>query len=260
MTIFDSIILGVVEGITEFLPISSTGHLILTEKLLGLKSAPSYDVIIQLGAILAAVWFFKSKILKLIKNSLETGIFKINILSIVIFSTFPALFFGAFFGSRIKKYLFNELTVSIMLIFVGIVIYLIESRKTYQKIFHLEDINIKKGIAIGFYQCISMIPGTSRSAATILGGMLVNLNRETAVEFSFFLAIPTMLAATVHEIPEVLHTDLSFLHLGIGFSVSFIIALVVIKWFIKFISNNNFKAFAIYRIILGLMILIIYYK
>jgi len=258
-----SVILGIIEGITEFLPISSTGHLIIVNKFVDFTGdfAVMFDVVIQFGAILSVVVVFWDKLFPFKKgrsadevNSVFSTWFK------VCAGVIPALFAGALFGSVIKQYLFNPVTVSIALAIGGIILIYIENRKRISSINSISELTYKTAIFIGMFQCLGMIPGTSRSAATIIGAMLLGLSRVAAAEFSFFLAIPTMAAASVYSVWKLgrMLTPQEFQIAALGFFVSFIVAWLVIKVFIKYISRHDFKPFGYYRIILGILILLYY--
>ena len=247
-----SIILGIVEGLTEFLPISSTGHLILVNQFLNFTQNISeqftyiFDVIIQLGAILAVIVYFRQRL----KN--------IYLWKKVIYAVIPALIIGALLGDYIEKLLFNPYTVAIALIIGGIIIFFVENKKNIDKIDQVEKITYKKALAIGLIQCLAMIPGTSRSAATIIGGRLLGASRIAAAEFSFFLAIPTMIAASGYSLLKS-GFDLNgteIIILTIGFIISFVAALLVVKYFLKYISHHDFKIFGYYRIVLGILVLV----
>ncbi|MDQ1263262.1 MAG: Undecaprenyl-diphosphatase [Campylobacterota bacterium] len=251
MTIFDSILLGIVEGFTEFLPISSTGHLILVSHLLGLEQTAShkaFEVSIQLGSILAVLFLFSHKLL--VNKTLW---FKIIVAFI------PTALFGFLFYKTIKS-LFGVETVSIMLIVGGIAFLVIEYlRKDHDdsKDKSVEELSIKESLIIGLFQTLSMIPGTSRSGATMIGGLLVRLSRKSAAEFSFLLAIPTMFVATAYDIfknrNEFIIDDYSLL--AIGFTTAFIVAFFTVKAMIKFLTTHTFVVFGIYRIIVGVVFL-----
>ncbi len=257
--IFSSLILGVVEGLTEFLPISSTGHLIIVNEWFsfGESFTTLFNVVIQLGAILAVVVLFFKKLSPFKKDHIETkktwDIWKRTIIGVV-----PALILGFLLGDFIETHLFNPLTVSIMLIIGGIFLIFTHHKQEKETHTSVDSLPISKVIAIGCIQCLAMIPGTSRSAASIVGASFLGANRQTAVEFSFFLAIPTMLAASGYSLlnySETLsHNQWSLLF--IGFVTSFCVALLVIKFFIRYIQKHTFNAFGYYRIILGILILL----
>ena len=257
MTIFDSIILGIVEGITEFLPVSSTAHLILTAKLLGLSetvSLKAYETIIQLGAILAVLFIYKDKIFW--KSNSKQSKKKSLLLWLKLCIAFiPTGLAGLFLYSLIKAFFTPSATVWFMII-TGILFILIEKlhNEKDHHINNLENVTIFKSILIGFFQVISLLPGVSRSGATIIGGMLIGLKRKTAVEFSFLLALPTMFVATAYEIYKG-YDDFVFdslTTLGIGFVVSFIFSYIAVKWFLKFVENYTFIPFGIYLILSGI--------
>ena len=256
MTIFDGIILGIVEGITEFLPISSTAHLILTTKLLGLKNSASlkaYETIIQFGAILAVVLIYKNKIFSLNKKKNNQKLNSTFILWLKLCIAFiPTGLVGLFFYSTIKKFFTVEYSIIFMII-TGIIF--IVTEKFYKNSQNTNSVSFTKSIVIGFFQTISLIPGISRSGATIIGGMMIGLSRHAAVEFSFLLAIPTMLVATGYEIYKGYDdflTNYSLLPLIVGFIVSFVVSFVVVKWFLNFIKHYTFTPFGIYLIISGI--------
>jgi undecaprenyl-diphosphatase len=266
-----AILLGIVEGLTEFLPISSTGHLILAGHLLQFNDerGKAFEVIIQLGAILAVCWEFRKKIMDVIlglgRRPLSNR-FAIN----VIVATIPAITLALVFGKFIKAHLFAPIPVATAFIVGGFIILWAEhlekakqsSRKmVLRSIEHVEDLSIKDAIKVGLAQCAALIPGTSRSGATIIGGMLLGLPRQVATEFSFFLAIPVIAGATVYELFKMRH-DASLLDLsgfgpvlGAGFVAAFISAFFCVKWLIRYVSHNNFKPFAYYRIAFGIMII-----
>ncbi|GBE03255.1 undecaprenyl-diphosphatase [bacterium BMS3Abin09] len=256
----NAIILGIVEGITEFLPISSTGHLILTGDLLGFtgNTAKTFEVFIQLGAILAVVWLYREKVLSSIKGfgTEKTNRFLLNLL----IAFLPAAFFGLLTHSYIKHYLFNPVTVASALIVGGIAIFVIERIIKKPVVRDVDDISYKQALGIGFAQTLALFPGVSRAGATIMGAMCFGLDRKAATEFSFFLAIPTMFAATLFDLLknlDGLSTD-DITVFTVGFLVSFFSALIVIKAFLGFIKKHTFDSFAAYRIIFGAIVLFYY--
>jgi undecaprenyl-diphosphatase len=256
------IVLGIVEGLTEFVPVSSTGHLIVASDMLKFNNefAKLFEVVIQLGAILAVVWLYRDKILKLILSIFSDK--KSFSFAVNLFIAFlPASIIGFFFHSIIKDYLFNPITVAVALIIGGLGIIIIEKLNIKEKTGEALDINKKSALVVGLSQILALIPGVSRSASTIMGGVCSGLSRKASAEFSFFLAIPIMFAATFYDLyksSDVLNSN-SILMIAIGFVAAFISALFVIKWFIKFISTHDFKIFAYYRIIFGMFLLIFYY-
>jgi len=258
--IVKAIILGIVEGITEFLPISSTGHLILVNQFIAFNEqfTKMFDVVIQLGAILSVVVYFRKRLFAFVKvndsylQSQTADLWKKAIVGVL-----PALVIGAKFGKQIQSSLFNPLTVIGALIVGGIALILLENRKQKEKISAIAMLDYKTVLLIGLIQCLAMIPGTSRSAATIIGAMLLGCSRLVAAEFSFFLAIPTLFAASVYSLIKTGFTMTldEEIALAVGFVVSFFVALLVIAGFMKFISRHDFKPFGYYRIILGAAIL-----
>jgi len=242
-----AIILGIVEGFTEFLPISSTGHLILVNQWISFDKDFTllFDIVIQLGAILAVVVFFWKKL------------WTRDIWAKTIIGVLPAIILGALFAGKIEEKLFNPWTVAIALFIGGLLILLIEKTQKIYNINSIKELSFKTAFLIGLVQCLSMIPGTSRSAATIIGAMFFGASRLVATEFSFFLAIPTMVAASGYSLikyKELLDINQISI-LTVGFIVSFIVALTVIKFLISYVQENNFKIFGWYRILLGIIII-----
>jgi undecaprenyl-diphosphatase len=259
MTILDSIILGLVEGITEFLPVSSTAHLILTAKLLGLEETialKAYETIIQFGAILAVLFIYKDKIFWSNNKKSQNSFKQTLILWLKLGIAFiPTGIIGLLFYSSIKEFFTPSATIWFM-IGTGIIFILVEKlhNEKDHHINSLQKTSFIKSILIGLFQAISLLPGISRSGATIIGGMLIGLKRKTAVEFSFLLAIPTMLVATLYEIYKGYEDFVfdSIITLGIGFVVSFFASFLAVKWFLKFIEKYDFIPFGIYLIVSGL--------
>jgi undecaprenyl-diphosphatase len=258
MNIFQSIIIAIVEGLTEFLPVSSTGHMIITSSLFGIEGdsfTKLYEVVIQLGAIMAVVVLYWRKFFNFKKLD-----FYLKLIVAVI----PALLLGALFNSKIKGLMESNITVAISLLVGGIVLLFIDKLFNNHPVDAEEKITYPKGAAIGLWQCIAMIPGVSRSAASIIGGMQQGLTRKLAAEFSFFLAVPTMLAASVKDLYDFIKEkgtiDSSQIKLlGIGSAVAFIVALLAIKFFIGFLQKHGFRLFGWYRIIAGIVILALIY-
>lgn len=265
MDFLTAIILGIIEGITEFLPISSTGHLILFNQILSFPEPfmTSFDIIIQLGAILAVLFFFQKRLnpfqpnLELSKRNQIYSTWQKAIIGVI-----PALFLGYLLGDFVEKVLFNPITVAISLFLGGLILIIIENFSKKSSINSIDDLSIKIVILIGFIQTIAMIPGVSRSAATIIGAMLLGSSRIVAAEFSFFLAIPTMFAATGYSMLKhgLSFTNNQFLLLLTGFVVSFFVALLVIKVFMNYISKKDFKVFGYYRIVLSIIVLILLFN
>jgi len=244
----NAIILSIVEGATEFLPISSTGHLVLASKVLNIPQTnfiKSFEIFIQLGAILAVVFLYWQKLIynfKLWKN--------------ILIAFIPTAIVGLAFYEIIKNYFIGNLQITLLALFLGGLILIFVDKLLKEKDFDsLEKLTVKQSLLIGLAQSVSVIPGVSRAAATIIGGQFAGLSKKAALEFSFLLAIPTMFAATGLD---VIKSNFNFSltewsYLFIGFIGSFITALFVIKWFIKFVEKNNFFIFGVYRIILSIL-------
>jgi undecaprenyl-diphosphatase len=258
LLILKALILGVVEGATEFLPISSTGHLIIAGDLLDFLTKDKRDVfeiIIQLGAILAVIWEYRIKFIHVATNLNES---KSRQLVINLFIAFlPLAILGLAFHHQIKDLLFNPKSVAIALIVGGFVILFIEKKLPAVKIHSVDDMDWKLALKVGFAQAIALIPGASRAGSTIIGGMCFGLSRTAATEFSFFLAVPVMFAATFYDLyksRDFLSADDLMLFLA-GFITAFIAALIVIKVLIRYVANHDFTAFAWYRIVFGAIVL-----
>lgn len=253
-TLLQAIFLGIIEGLTEFIPVSSTGHLILLVDIIGFKTPPgkTFEIVIQLGAILAICWLYRKRIFQVITglpSKRNEQIFAINIC----LAFLPAAMLGVLFHSFIKNVLFHPIIVAIALIVGGIIILIIEKRIHKTSYHSIDKIKPKTALFIGFAQSLAMIPGISRSGATIMGSILLGVDRKVATEFSFFLAIPTMFGATAYDIYKN-YSDLSldnFWLISAGFISAFIAAMLVVKTLISFISNHGFVPFAWYRIIVG---------
>jgi len=259
--LFKAIILGVIEGLTEFLPISSTGHLIIVNQFVSFEKhfTNMFDIVIQLGAVLSIVILFKDKIIPFGQNKSLTD--KKRIYSLwgkTVIAFFPAMIIGAILHDRIESELFNPIVVSLALIIGGVILLFVERKKMKSKINSIWEMSYMTVFIIGIIQCLAMIPGTSRSAATIIGAMLLGASRITAAEFSFFLAIPTIGAASAYSFMKnaSLFSIPDIMILSVGFIVSFFTAWVVVGCFIKYISQRDFKPFAYYRIVLGLIVLV----
>lgn len=254
-----AIFLGIVEGITEFLPISSTGHLIIVNEFIGFTGqfAKIFDVVIQLGAILSVVVYFWKRLIPLghNKSSKNQRIFELWKKTIV--GVIPALGIGFLLDKYIETHLFNTTVVSISLIIGGLILVYIENRRSSVRINSIQLLDYKTAFFIGLIQCLAMIPGTSRSAATIIGAMLLGASRVVAAEFSFFLAIPTMVAASGYTLLKngMSMSSHEVLVIALGFFVSFIVAWMVISAFMNYVSKKDFKPFAYYRIVLGIFVL-----
>ncbi|MEA3228466.1 MAG: undecaprenyl-diphosphate phosphatase [Campylobacterota bacterium] len=255
MTIFDSVILGLIEGFTEFLPISSTGHLIVASEFLGVEQTnitKAYEVIIQFAAILAVIVNYKDKF----------SIKKIDLWTKVFLAFLPIGTVGYIFSSEIKE-LFSIQIVAIMFIIGGIIFLIVEKffiKEEKTLIDDVEKISYKQSMVIGFAQIFALIPGTSRAGSTIIGALLVGINRKASAEFSFLLAFPVMSAVTAYDLLKHYKefTDANLITLGVGFVVSFIVAFITIKLFMAFLDRFTFVAFGIYRIIFGTLLLVIF--
>jgi undecaprenyl-diphosphatase len=254
MTIIDAIILGVVEGLTEFLPISSTGHLIVVSSFLGLEQTnahKTFEVAIQLGSILAVLFLFAKRLL----------VDKMLWVKIII-AFLPTAIFGFLFYKTIKS-LFGMESVAIMLIIGGFIFLIVEYfRRNHDdsKDKTIDDLSIKEALTIGLFQSLSMVPGTSRSGATMIGGLFAGLSRKSAAEFSFLLAIPTMFVATFYDLyknrNEMIIDDYSLL--AVGFVTAFVVAFFTVKAVMNFLTTHTFIVFGIYRIIFGILLLTIF--
>jgi len=255
--------LGIVEGITEFIPVSSTGHLILAGDLVGFddQKAKVFEVFIQLGAILSVVWIYREKILSVLKG-LSGRKEDRRLAANVMIAFLPAAFLGLLTHKAIKAYLFNPITVAGALIVGGLAILFIEKMDHSSHVKEVEGITLKQALATGFAQCLALFPGVSRSGATIMGGLLIGFDRKVAVEFSFFLAIPTMFAATGYDLlknlPALSAADIPLF--AVGFITAFFSSLVVVRAFLGFVSRHDFSGFAYYRIVFGLIVLAAYWN
>jgi undecaprenyl-diphosphatase len=257
MTTTETILLAIVEGITEFLPISSTGHMVLVSSLMGIEEddfVKLFEIAIQLGAILSVVVLYWKKFF-----NFSRWHFYIKLLIAVV----PALVAGVLFADKIDKLLESPLIVALMLVLGGVILIFIDNVfKKGHKIKEEAEITYRQGFIIGIWQCLAMIPGVSRSAASIIGGMQQKLTRALAAEFSFFLAVPTMAAATGYKLmktfkdnPGILHDSNNIEMLLLGNLIAFVVAMLAIKFFITFLRKYGFKYYGIYRIIAGLVFL-----
>lgn len=284
MNIIEAIVIAIVEGLTEFLPVSSTGHMIITQAVLGIESTPfvkAFTVIIQFGAILSVVVLYRQRFFRLnpvqimdpeaVKGMstwkkwgtyVQRLLYKFDFYWKLLIALVPAGVLGLLLGDQIDALLENVLVVAIMLVAGGIVMLFVD--KWFDKPDPNQTITWQRALKIGCFQCIAMIPGVSRSFATIVGGMSVKLDRKNAAEFSFFLAVPTMAAAAGYKLYQLmkdpvgmpmLHDNLTLLI--IGNAVALLVAVIAIKFFIDFITRHGFKAFGYYRIIIGGLMLIL---
>ncbi len=258
IVLLHALILGIVEGLTEFLPVSSTGHLILVGDLLGFNNEKGklFEIVIQSGAILAVCWEYRAKILQVLMGlptDKSAQRFALNVLIAFI----PLAVLGLLFGKMLKAHLFNPISVALAFIIGAFVILWAERRKHNTRIFEVDDLTWLDALKLGLAQCFALIPGTSRSGATIIGGLLFGLSRKAATEFSFFLAIPTLFAATGYDLykhREMLSSDDLSLF-TVGFVAAFISAFVAVRGLLRFIVHHDFTAFAWYRIVFGIAVL-----
>ena len=258
MSYLEAVIIAIIEGITEFLPISSTGHMIIASSFMGIAKddfTKLFEVAIQLGAICSVVILFRGKFFPLNRWKFYLKL---------IIAVLPALILGASFSDTIDALLESPMVVSITMVLGGVALIFIDSFFKNPKISIDEEITNKQSFIIGFWQCVAMIPGVSRSAASIIGGMQQGLTRKLSAEFSFFLAVPTMAAATGYkllkaytETPELIFTRNNMILLGLGNAVAFLVALLAIKFFITYLQKYGFKLFGWYRVIVGLILIIL---
>ncbi len=256
-----ALLLGIVEGLTEFLPVSSTGHLIVVGDLIGFHNAGKvFEIAIQFGAILAVLFLYRERFTSVVKGlggEPKAQRFAANL----IIAFLPAAVMGLLFIKQIKLYLFNPVSVASALVLGGLVILYAERRQHVARVHDVDTIGWRDALKIGCAQVVAMIPGTSRSGATIIGGMFFGLDRKVAAEFSFFLAVPTMFAATVYDLYK--HRDM--LSMGelpmfaIGFVAAFLSALLAVRTLVRFVGSHSYEVFAWYRIAFGLVILATWY-
>jgi undecaprenyl-diphosphatase len=245
-----ALVLGVVEGLTEFLPISSTGHLILAGELLNASDERwnVFNIVIQTGAMLAVLWEYRARFFRI----------DVNLYRNLIVAFIPAAVLGLLFSKYIKSYLFHAAPVALAFIVGGVIILIVEKRSFQPRVETAQAMTWRDALKVGVAQCFALIPGTSRSGATIIGGMLFGLSRRAATEFSFFLAVPTLIAAGLYDLwkhREILSAADAPVF-GVGSVVSFIAAFVVIRWLIRYVATHDFKPFAWYRIAFGLVVLL----
>ena len=254
-----AIILGIVEGVTEFIPVSSTGHLIFATELLGFDADKwsAFNVIIQLGAILAIVVLYWRTFWAVLEGMIRREAMSWRFVRNVLVGFLPSAVIGFLLINKIEALLGNAMVVAVALIVGGLAILIIERMVKRSDIVGVAEMPLKTVVGVGLIQCLAMVPGVSRSGATILGGLSLGVERRTAAEFSFFLAIPTMLGATTLELVK--HRDtlmagasgVGFGTVAVGFAVSFVVAIVVVKAFVHYISRHGFAPFAWYRILVG---------
>jgi len=259
--IWKTVLIGVVEGLTEFLPVSSTGHIILAEEILHFQGPPGkvFEIVIQLGAILAVCFLYRRKIWTTVEGVLKRDRPSLRFSAAIIVAFLPAAVVGVLAHKYIKSVLFDPKVVAVALIVGGIAILLIERFAQRPRMKSLEEIDLKTAFLVGVCQCLAMIPGVSRAGATIMGARAFRVDRATATEFSFFLAMPTMIGASVYDLLKNWKT-LDWHGSGmiaIGFVTAFVCALLVVKPFVRFISRHGFGVFAWYRIALGALALVL---
>jgi undecaprenyl-diphosphatase len=284
MSVLEAIIIAIVEGLTEFLPVSSTGHMIITQALLGVESTDfvkAFTVIIQFGAILSVVFLYWKRFFRLNpitvfdKSAVEGMSFgqkwqtylkrflhKFDFYWKLFIAVIPAGVLGLIFGDQIDSLLENVFVVSVMLVVGGVFMLFVD--RMFNKPSEDQSISLQRALKIGFFQCIAMIPGVSRSMASIVGGMSTKLDRKNAAEFSFFLAVPTMAAAAGYKLYQLIKDPISAAMLQdnvwvliIGNIVAFVVAIIAIKFFIDFLTKHGFKAFGWYRIIVGILLIVL---
>lgn len=261
LLLLQALIMGIVEGLTEFLPVSSTGHLIVTADLMNFWTPEKrvvFEIAIQLGAILAVCWDYRVKLINVTTGLLAADQGAIRFTVNVLVAFLPAAVIGFFAIGIIKTYLFNPLVVATMLVLGGVLILYAERRDHVIRAETVDDLRWQDALKVGLAQCVAMIPGTSRSGATIIGGLFFGLSRKAAAEFSFFLAIPTMIGATVYSVykhrDEFVLTDLPVF--AVGFVSAFLVAAWVVRALVRYVSNHDFTIFAWYRILFGGLILL----
>ena len=253
MEILNALILGVVEGLTEFLPISSTGHLILASDLLGANDERGkvFDIAIQTGAVLGVIWEYRARFFR----------FDPKLWLNLIVAFIPAAVLGLAFGAYIKAHLFSAVPVASAFIVGGLIILFVERKKLSSRVDGTEAMSWLDALKVGIAQCFALIPGTSRSGATIIGGMLFGLSRRAATEFSFFLAVPTLLAAGAYDLwkNRALFAARDLPMFAVGLAAAFVSAFVVIRWLIRYVATHDFRPFAWYRIVFGAVVLLTAY-
>ena len=261
--ILKAVLLGIVQGITEWLPVSSTGHMILVDEFVKLNFSPTFIstflVVIQFGSILAVLLIFFKKLNPF--DSSKSKVEKKETLSLwakVIVAVIPSGIIGVLFEEDIDRLFFNSTTVALALIIYGVIMIVIENRDKKPAVSDFSEVSYKLALGIGLFQCLALIPGTSRSGSTIIGATLLGASRYVAAEFSFFLAIPTMLGASLLKLVKTgfAFTGFEWLVLGVGSVVAFVVSVIVIKFFMDYIKKHDFKAFGYYRIVLGIIVLL----
>jgi len=257
-TLIHALVLGIVEGLTEFLPISSTGHLILAGDLIGFDGpkAKVFEIVIQTGAILAIVWQYRGRFVHAFGGFRGDPAARRFVFNLAIAFT-PAAVLGLAFASAIKAHLFRPVPVALAFIVGALVILWAERRNHRVRVAHVDEMTWKDALKVGFAQAFALIPGTSRSGATIIGGMLFGLSRQAATEFSFFLAVPTLIAAGGYDFIKhrALFSSADLDMFALGFAAAFAAAIVCVRWLIRYVATHDFKPFAWYRIAFGIVVL-----
>ena len=259
---FKAVVLGIVEGLTEFLPVSSTGHLIIAAQLLGFggEKAKVFEIVIQSGAMLAVVWEYRARFAGLLFGLRRDPAARRLAVNLAV-AFLPAALVGLAFAGLIKQHLFHAVPVAAAFIGGGLIILWVERRPRPARVGSVDEMTWADALKVGLAQCVALIPGTSRSGATIIGGMLFGLSRRAATEFSFFLAVPTLIAAGIYDLYK--HRALlEAADLGIfavGFGVSFVAAFFCVRWLLRYIAGHDFSAFAWYRIAFGALVLLTAY-
>jgi len=264
-----AVVLGVVEGLTEFLPVSSTGHLIVAEQLIGYKDAgETFTVVIQLGAILAVVFFYWRLLLSRLAELFTGKPLARRFWGRIVVACLPSAVLGLVFERTVKAHLFTPTVVAVSLIVGGVLLYLVEARRAGQRqaeiglVPDLDSVTLRQALWVGAAQALAVVfPGTSRSGASIVGGLLSGMNRVTATAFSFFLGIPLLGAAGLYSLYKARHA-LSQIEGGtgaiaLGTVVSFVVALLSVGWLLRYVSTNDFRGFAVYRVVFGLFVLLL---
>jgi len=257
-----ALILGIVEGLTEFLPISSTGHLILVGDLLGFndETGKVFEIVIQFGAILAVIWEYRARLWATLSSCTTSRRSQRFLLNVGV-AFLPLAILGFLFHKTIKAHLFNPVSVAAAFIIGALFIFWAERRQHHVRVPSVDDMSLKDALMLGCIQAMALIPGTPRSGATIIGGLLIGLSRRAATEFSFFLAIPTLGVATLYQVYKewatIQNTDLGMW--AVGFISAFVSAFLCIRWLLRYITTHSFVIFAWYRIIFGVIVLVTAY-
>lgn len=260
--IFEAIILGIIEGLTEFLPVSSTGHLIVVGQALGFKDAEDiFTVVIQVGAIAAVIWYFRQDLWQRVGGLIRRDVQALRFWKLLVIASIPAGILGLFLDAYMEA-ITKPIVVAIMLILGGIVLWVVDRKPVVHREIkpRIDDISGKQAWIVGLAQCVAILPGVSRSGATIVGGLGAGLDRPTATAFSFYLSIPVLVMASVYKL--VVHRnaigDISggWAAIIVGIICAFLTALAAVSWFLHYVSRHNFKPFAYYRIMLGVLILV----